>query len=1676
MKNKTLKKPSKNLVIVFSLSFFIPLIVALIGLIRGGFAPFGPSDVMTQGKCSSTLTYYMEFWKKIHNGDSLSFSMKSGLGYDFSSVISFFLSDPLNFITLLFPLESIFSVVNFLYAFKLGLSGLFFSIFLVYHNIRLDQTISAIDKTLYLSKKESDSSKSKKSFRIGGSTPPTAEQSIFSSTYPAILSFSVAYALSGYMLSYGMNISYLTAIALLPLIILGLEKLMYEGKTVFYIIVLTVSVYCNFYISCITVLFTILYFVISSHKDTSHKLMSFIKLIISYIIVFGLSSPVVLNSINSVFFRKETSLFFPRFGLFNSFFDVVKRQLPTAEPSQLIKYGNGINIYCGVFVFILIFLYIINRAISFSEKIKKLILFVVLMMATYITTPNYLFNFFLETDDKNSVFAYTLVFMILLISYESYKYLSFNKTIHVAISGFLSIVLIACSLFFCVGYDSISIFVIAIEITVVYLLFMLLWKDDNIADHVAHIIFCVLILAEIIFCYSSNIARFSESELSYYNTSEYKFSAIEDYIHISHPSARILVYEANKTDSTPISNAILGYDYVITSAGTTPVDSNLTYIETSNDIDIYSNPDSIHGGIFIDKSIDLWNNSSSSVFTSLNLFAKCITDCEDIFDFTVGQFSSQELKDLEDLSVDYSTYLHNAENRLNYTLEESGDFYTNLSHIIHVGDVTAGKHVFVNYKSTQEDAKSELLGGEFALFNTANYKTFLRNITQNKTENIYDIDIDAPEDGYILIPIENTENLYIAESSSKPKSLTFCGNLVSLIPVNKGTNKITVSYKNSNTFPSVILIVFSLIILSTYLFLTKKEKISLEKTKVFNRTATFLYNNRVYLYTILVTAVLYIITLMMTKCVPFGTKSGIVSDGYAQTYPSYTKLITDLKNSNYAPVDYSTGYFGGGRSAWSWLAFMNPVWLLGFLFPASQSLLAFNFIYFVTFLLAGPSLIFYLTHRPNGKNIEKKELKLVPLALAYNLSSYVFLYLSFSGFIELSIYTPLIILAMENLIYKKKYLPYTLLLAYIMLWGYYMAFLLCEFLFLYFFVSEFKNIKDFFFKGLRFGICSIISAGLVAFSLLPSFGSVQSNNYAASDAVLKPTFSLQNSMLDSLMDMQIMPRVNLVTNLAYRANTYCGILCLIILGVYLTKKNVALSIKIRRLLLFVLLYFSYSNPFMNYALHGFHIQTMVPNRFAIFNIFLLITILTDSITSNEEKVSKTELIAFIASSVIFTSLIILNNINNSIYLSIILTISFIILYLIIYLYGYFKKNNTKKTYLLLTALTLELLISFLYMGNKLNGIEANLKGNDIARIKTLSREYSMKENPLTRTEIIASNLVNSSVLTDTNAISIFTSMLDTSVSGLSKHWNTMCGTNYIQYDSGNPLGNTMLNVRYFITNDFADGNIAPNYMNKIRTIGNIHLYEDPGYVGNGIIFDKSYNLDSYKNIYNNSFEEQNAFTQMFVNEDLYNIVDVETDINNVDESSSYIMMAVEEYSNVTPTRIYISDKITGDVYMDYYGQITYLGYSNGTKQEFYEVNLYNHTDNQNVLYDDTVRLAVLNTECIEKLQKNLSENVLQNLDVNDNYIKGTASVTSEGTIYFSLPYNTSWKAYVDGNEVPIKFFLDGIGIDITTGNHDLELRYEPSVKNYSYFISLAFLLLVIGYIIKLKVEKKKTIV
>ena len=252
----TTTKSARKLICI--LAFAIPVLAVLIGLITGSFAPFGEKDVMTAGGAEKHLTRFYEFYDYIHGEPN------PVNGEDMTTVFTYYLSDPLNLIALLFPRAAITAVLNLLYALKLGLAGLFMSLFLTRHKERVllrkveQESVRAEELAVIAEKQRKKEAarklktKGQKELRLGGSEEPKSKIGRFLQILDLPnLGFSLAFALSAWMFGQGMDVSRLSVVVLFPVIMLALDSLIEDGKWRLYAALMTASVFCNFYMTII---------------------------------------------------------------------------------------------------------------------------------------------------------------------------------------------------------------------------------------------------------------------------------------------------------------------------------------------------------------------------------------------------------------------------------------------------------------------------------------------------------------------------------------------------------------------------------------------------------------------------------------------------------------------------------------------------------------------------------------------------------------------------------------------------------------------------------------------------------------------------------------------------------------------------------------------------------------------------------------------------------------------------------------------------------------------------------------------------------------------------------------------------------------------------------------------------------------------------------------------------------------------------------------------------------------------------------------------------------------------------------------------------------------------------------------------------------------------------------
>lgn len=201
---------------VILLSFFIPiLIMAALYLIQGVY-PFGNSSLLTIDLGQQYIDFYADFRSNfLTNPSQFFYSFQKSLGGEMIGLSAYYLTSPFNLFFLLFPRHLLSVAVTLLTLIKLGAMGLSFSLYL---------------------------------------------KNVFPGDKKTMVLFSVFYALMGYTIVYQLNLMWLDGVIFLPLIAIGLERLIESKKGIFYTLFLALTLFSTYYVGYMISLFLPFYF------------------------------------------------------------------------------------------------------------------------------------------------------------------------------------------------------------------------------------------------------------------------------------------------------------------------------------------------------------------------------------------------------------------------------------------------------------------------------------------------------------------------------------------------------------------------------------------------------------------------------------------------------------------------------------------------------------------------------------------------------------------------------------------------------------------------------------------------------------------------------------------------------------------------------------------------------------------------------------------------------------------------------------------------------------------------------------------------------------------------------------------------------------------------------------------------------------------------------------------------------------------------------------------------------------------------------------------------------------------------------------------------------------------------------------------------------------------------
>ncbi len=396
MKSIQLRKPNIKYDPLYLLSFLVPALIMLVIFVIQQIYPFGERSFLHIDMYHQYFPFLVEFYHKLRNGESLFYSWNTGIGSNFLALYVYYLASPANWLCILVPERFLMEFLSYMVVIKTGLCGLTFTYYIRKH---------------------------------------------FQSSPWGILGFSLFYALSGFMAAYNWDVMWLDVIVLAPVIILGAERLVNEGKCYMYCVTLGLSILSNYYLSIMLCIFLVLYFAVlliarepSADQDSAPLAFpklggiknfygkALIRFSVFSLLAGGMAAVLLLPELAALRFTEFSDINFP--SKLKTYFPVIDM---LARHCFNVTVETGLdhwpNVYCGVLVFVFLPLYVLQKQVPLRQKVPKLLLLAFMLVSFSTNVLNFIWHGLNYPDSLPARQSFLYIFLLLIVCYEAFLHL-----------------------------------------------------------------------------------------------------------------------------------------------------------------------------------------------------------------------------------------------------------------------------------------------------------------------------------------------------------------------------------------------------------------------------------------------------------------------------------------------------------------------------------------------------------------------------------------------------------------------------------------------------------------------------------------------------------------------------------------------------------------------------------------------------------------------------------------------------------------------------------------------------------------------------------------------------------------------------------------------------------------------------------------------------------------------------------------------------------------------------------------------------------------------------------------------------------------------------------------------------------------------------------------------------
>ena len=618
---KNIWKNYKNLLLTFICALGVIIILYVINEV----APFGKYSMLAVDFYHQYGPMMGEFFDRVKNSSNFIYSFNMGMGLPFFRNYFNYMSSFFNIILFLVKRENLLASYSVIIGLKAVVSAVAMNIFLNYKFKKKSYIHSII---------------------------------------------AIIYAFNNYFTAYYWNIMWLDGMVLLPIVVMGIEKLIDDDKYCFYIFSLACMLFSNYFIGFMLCMFSVIYFlvylfIIKDKLKIKVYLEKCLKFSVCSLLAGGLCAFALIPMFKSLSGISATSDVWPSsqyysFTLIEFIYNHLSGVTTTVFKSDAI---NAPNISSSIIVLPLFILFLLNKDIKLRVKIGYSLMLGIMIISFFWAPLDFIWHAFHVPNDLPYRYSFIYPFIFLIISAYSIHKIDKVKE-YIVIIIFVITLLFAGSVYFIKNFNILDTtivfnFIIVILWFLLYVIYKFFNEKSKFIPIIGILTVCLEAIISINGCWNidQNLENFYfdynsvENNLDYIKNNDddlfyriekkdmktfndpswYGYYGITAFSSMEYENLAVLEYNLGMPgnlinsfslgDNTPIYNIMFNLKYII---GDTSDNKNyeLFFTDTINDNFIYKSK--YYAGLMYKVGNDIinWEFLSDDPFENQNDFIK----------------------------------------------------------------------------------------------------------------------------------------------------------------------------------------------------------------------------------------------------------------------------------------------------------------------------------------------------------------------------------------------------------------------------------------------------------------------------------------------------------------------------------------------------------------------------------------------------------------------------------------------------------------------------------------------------------------------------------------------------------------------------------------------------------------------------------------------------------------------------------------------------------------------------------------------------------------------------------------------------------------------------------------------------------------------------------------------